>query len=99
MLRRPDFSSGFRGKVFKDRMREGVQGAGSAHGCSSDWLWGGNQELASSTFCFQLAWGLWACGWHAVNSFHLVGVSAAQWIWLRTKIIALEEQLKVLDFV
>ena len=28
MLRRPDFSSGFQGKVFKDRMREGDAGCG-----------------------------------------------------------------------
>ena len=31
-------------------------------------------ESQSSTFWFQLVWGLRACGQHTVNFFHLVGV-------------------------
>ena len=70
---------GFQRKVFKDRVRERVQGMWSAHGCSSDWLmmWG-NQESASSTFWFQQVWGLHACGQHTVKFFHLVGVSVSR---------------------
>ena len=40
--------------------------------------WWGNRvmflESQSSTFWFQLVWGLRACGQHTVNFFHLVGV-------------------------
>ena len=39
--------------------------------------WGGNWELASSTFWFVLVWGLRACGQHAVNFSHLMGVSVS----------------------
>ena len=35
--------------------------------------WGGKWASASSTFWFQLVWGLRACGQHAVNFSHLVG--------------------------
>ena len=37
------------------------------------WWWG-NWESASSTFWFQLVWGLCACGQHTVSFFLLVGV-------------------------
>ena len=37
------------------------------------WWWH-NQESTSSTFWFQLVWGLHVHGHHAVNSFHLMGV-------------------------
>ena len=39
--------------------------------------WGGNRESASSTFWFLLVWGLRACGQHAVNFSHLMGVSVS----------------------
>ena len=42
----------------------------------SDWLVVG-WESASSTICFQLVWGLGACGQHVVNFSHLVGVSVS----------------------
>ena len=35
------------------------------------------QESQSSTFLFQLIWGLHAGGQHAVNLFHLVEVSVS----------------------
>ena len=59
-------------------------------------------ESQSSTFWFQPVWGLRAGGQHAVNFLHLRGFSVcktAQRIKLRTLSIALEEELKVLDFV
>ena len=40
------------------------------------WWWG-KWESASSTFWFQPVWGLHACGQHAVNFFHLVGMLAS----------------------
>ena len=39
--------------------------------------WGDKWESASSTFWFQLVWGLRACGQHAVNFSHLAGVSVS----------------------
>ena len=39
--------------------------------------WGDKWESASSTFWFQLVWGLRACGQHAVNFSHLMGVSVS----------------------
>ena len=62
------------------------------------WWWG-NQESASSTF----GWGLHACGQHAGNFSHLVGVSvsAKQFKGHGSEYLSLvlEEELKVLDFV
>ena len=62
------------------------------------WWWG-NQESASSTFC----WGLHACGQHAGNLSHLVGVSisAKQFKGHGPEYLSLvlKEELKVLDFV
>ena len=43
------------------------------------WWWG-KQESVSSTFRFQLVWGLHACGQHTTvncNFFHLEGVSVS----------------------
>ena len=39
--------------------------------------WGGKRESASSTFWFQLVWGLRARGWQTVNFSPLVGVSVS----------------------
>ena len=39
--------------------------------------WGGKWESASSTFWFQLVWGLHACEQHTVNFSHLVGSSVS----------------------
>ena len=39
--------------------------------------WWGNWESASSTFWFQLIWGLRARGQHTVKFFHLLGVSVS----------------------
>ena len=65
------------------------------------WWWG-NWKLASSTFWFQLVWGLCTYGHQAVNSFHLVGISISAKkleTWLRILSIALEEELNSLNFV
>ena len=40
------------------------------------WWWG-NWESASSAFWFQPVWGLPACGQHALDFSHLVGVSVS----------------------
>ena len=71
----PKPPTGFQ-KVFKDTVSEG--------GCGVQdqlvdillicWWWG-NQRSASSTFWFRPVWGLPANEQHAVNFFHLVGVS------------------------
>ena len=39
--------------------------------------WGDKWESASSIFRFQPVWVLRACGQHAVNLSHLVGVSVS----------------------
>ena len=63
--------------------------------------WWCNWKPTSSTFFFQLAYGLLGSGQHAVNFFHLVGVSVStnsSRIWLRILSVALEEVFKVLEF-
>ena len=63
-------------KTLKGFERQGEEGG--VMGCViSSWtsflLVGGEVvESASSTFWFQLVWGLHACGHHTVNFFHLV---------------------------
>ena len=97
------------GKVLKDRVRERVAGCVHyqlVHNSLIGWWWG-NWKSTISTFWFQSVWGLHVCGQHAFNFFHLVGVSVSakqlgilsQNIWLKILFTALEEELKVLDFV
>ena len=70
------------GKGFKDRVREGgFRVRGQVVGIFLMGWWWGNWESTSSSFWFQLVWGLCASGQHAVNFFHLVGVSvSAKWL-------------------
>ena len=78
VLKRPELPYGFQGKVFKDRLREG--GCGVCDQLADILLigwWWGNQESTSSTFWFQLVWGLRACGQRTDNFFYLVGVLAS----------------------
>lgn len=59
-------------------------------------------ESQSSTFWFQLLWGLLDCVQHAVNFFQQVGllVSAKELKNMAIYIpVVLEEELKVLDFI
>ena len=79
MLKRPKLPQGLSGKVHKDRVREGDCGV-----CDQlvdilliGWWWG-NRKSASSTFWFQLVWGLRAYGQHTVNFFHLEGFQYLQ---------------------
>ena len=61
----------------------------------------GHWESVSSTFWFQLVWGLRVCGQHAVNFFHLVGASAPakQLQGQGSEYHLVFEEPKVLDFV
>ena len=66
---RPKLRSDFQEKVLKNRI--GERGCGVCDQLVDIFLigwWWGNLESTSSTFCFQLVWGLRACGHHTVNS-------------------------------
>ena len=82
-----------------------VQGAGRRQlvGTVLIGWWGGKWESALSAFWFQLVWGLRASGQHAVTFLPPAGgfslCKTAPRTWLRTVSTALEEELKVLDFV
>ena len=71
---RPKLPGGFQVKVLKTGGGRRVAG----WVIRSDLLliswWQGHQE-STSTFWFQLVWGLHACGQQTVNFFHLMGVS------------------------
>ena len=78
MLKRPKLPDGFQGKGFKDRVRE--WGCGLCDQLVDTLLigwWRGHRESASSTFWFQLVWGLRAGGQHAGNFSHLLGLSVS----------------------
>ena len=81
-LNRPELSDGFQGRVFKGNIR-GKDVMCQMSLCTSFWIgwrWGNRVvfgESTSSTIKFQPVWGLWACGQHAVNFFHLVGFSVS----------------------
>ena len=90
---------GFQGSFLKTRRGRRVVGCV----ISSDTLligwWRLIGSLTSSTFWFQMVWGLCACGQHTVNFFHLGNFSfykTAQRTHLRIS-TALEEELKILD--
>ena len=75
MFKRPELPEGFQGKVYKDKVREGI-----CRVCDQlieillvGWQWG-NWESAPSNFWLQPVWGLQACGQRKVNFFQLVGV-------------------------
>ena len=70
-LKRPKLPSRLQGKIFKDRVRDQL-----IHILLIGW-WLGNRESTPSTFLFQPGWGLQACGQHAVNFFHLMGISVS----------------------
>ena len=79
MLKRPEFPGGFQGRVFKGNIRGECCRVPDqlADILLIGWLWGNRVvflELTSSTFWSQPIWGLCACGQHAINFFHLVGV-------------------------
>ena len=69
MLKRLQLPDGFHGRGFKDKVRERVAGCFISSEYSPDWL---VDEAASSTFWFQLIWGLCACEQHMVNFFYIV---------------------------
>ena len=79
VLKSPNIPIGLQGKDFKDRVREGGWGVWDQ---LKDILligwWWGNWASASPAFWFQPIWNLRACGQHAVNIFHLVGVKCLQ---------------------
>ena len=103
VLKRPKLLNGFQGKAFKDRVRERVAGCvisswtffalvaceviGSQHHQPSGSSWSGVYMLAGNIqLTSSTSGGFSIC-------------KTAQKIWLRILSIALEAELKVLDFV
>ena len=90
------------GNIFKNSMREEVGGYDQLMDIPLTGWWWGSCESTSSTFWFQPGWGL-----HTVDNIQLT--SSAWWgfqgppqssrPWFIILSVALEEELKVLDFV
>ena len=101
MFRRPKLPSPFQGRVCKDIMKRRAVGCVISPG-TIPWLMVMLWESQLSVFWLQLVWGPCDDGQHVVNFFLLVGVlvfAKHPKIWLRILFIALEGELKVLDFV
>ena len=77
VLKSPNSLKAFRERFFKTGWR---RGCGMCDQLTDSLLigwWWRNRESTSTTFWFQLVWGLCACGQHTVNFFHLMGVSVS----------------------
>ena len=97
VLKRPELLKSFQGKVYKDRVREGVGGV-----CDQlldilpiPWQWG-KQESTLSTFWFQMIWAVYRSLLPPGGGVSICKIT--QRTWLRILSTDLEEELNVLDF-